>query len=70
MKYEKVVHLILKEGVEASCYAVALDAGFEKAKKVSMFLSSFYNTNFTELKMELLQNDVQIDFLWLNEKIT
>lgn len=66
VKYEKVVMLIRKDGIEASCYCVAVDAGFAKAKNVSRFLSTFYNTTFTELKMDLLKEEVQIDFLWLN----
>lgn len=66
MKYEKVVLLIREEGLKASCYSVAVDAGFKKSKTVSRFLSSFYNTNFTELKVELLKKDVQIDFMWYN----
>lgn len=66
MKYEKIVWLIHEEGVNASCYSVAVDAGFEEAKKVSMFLSSYYNTNFTELKMKLLQENAQVKFIWLN----
>lgn len=31
LKYEKVVWLIHKEGVNASCYSVAVDAGFEES---------------------------------------
>lgn len=66
MKYEKVVKLVRNDGIEASCYCVAVDAGFEKAKNVSRFLSTFYNTTFTKLKTELLKEDTRIDFLWLN----
>lgn len=67
IKYEKVVKLIHKEGLEANCYCVAVDAGFEESKNVSRFLSSFYDTTFTELKMKLLIEGVQIDYLWLNK---
>lgn len=63
MKYEKVVTLIREDGINANCYSVAIDAGFGKAKSVSRFLSSFFNTNFTELKIKLLQEDGLIDFL-------
>jgi len=66
VRYEKVVTLIRKDEIEASCYSVAVDAGFKKAKDVSRFLSTFYNTTFTELKMKLLKKEVQIDFFWLN----
>ena len=69
VRYEKVVRLIRKDGIDATCYSVAVDAGFGESKKVSMFLSSFYDTNFTKLKMELLQKDAQINFLWLNGTI-
>jgi hypothetical protein len=67
MKYEKVVTLIIEDWINANCYSVAVDAGFGNAKSVSRFLSSFFNTNFTELKMDLLKGDVQIDFQWYNE---
>lgn len=69
VKYEKVAKLIRKDGIEASCYCVAVDAGFTKAKNVSRFLSYFYNTTFTELKMDLLKEETQIDFLWLNGSV-
>lgn len=66
VKFEKVVKLISGEGLNASCYSVAVDAGFKRSKNVSEFLSSYYDTNFTALKMDLLNNGIQIDFLWLN----
>lgn len=66
VKYEKMALLILDEGVDASCYSVAVDSGFGTAKNGSRFLSAHYDTTFTELKMELLQENPQIDFLWLN----
>ncbi len=66
VKYEKVIKLIRKDGIEASCYCVAVDAGFKKGKNVSRFLSTFYNTTFTKLKMELLKEDQEVEFLWLN----
>lgn len=66
VKYEKVIKLIRKDGIEASCYCVAVDAGFSKAKSVSRFLTTFYNTTFTELKLELLKEDSQVEFFWLN----
>lgn len=66
IKYEKVVWLIRKEGLESSCYCVAVEAGFSRAKNVSMFLSAYYGTNFTELKMRVLKEETKIDLLWLN----
>jgi transcriptional regulator GlxA family with amidase domain len=66
VKFEKVVKLISGEGLNASCYSVAVDAGFKKSKNVSAFLSSYYDTNFTSLKMDLLNDEIQINFLWLN----
>jgi len=69
VKYEKMVLLILEEGVDASCYSVAVDTGFGKAKNGSRFLSYHYSTTFTELKMGLLKEDVQVDFLWYDGSI-
>lgn len=66
VKYEKIVLLIREEGVDATCYSVAVDTGFGKAKNGSRFLSSHYDTTFTELKMDLLKENVQIDFQWYN----
>jgi len=66
VKYEKMVLLILEEGLDASCYSVAVDSGFGSAKNGSRFLSSHYNTTFTELKMDLLKEDIHINFLWYN----
>ena len=66
VKYEKVVRLISKEGLDAGCYSVAVDAGFGKSKNVSRFLSTYYDTTFTKLKVNLLKKSVQIDFIWLN----
>lgn len=66
VKYEKMVLLILEEGADASCYSVSVDSGFGNSKNGSRFLSSHYNTTFTELKIDLLKEDVQIDFLWYN----
>ncbi len=66
MKFEKVVLLIRKDGIEANCFCVAVDVGFEKAKNVSRFLSSFYNTTFTKLKLDLLNESVEFDIIWLN----
>jgi AraC-like DNA-binding protein len=66
IKYEKVVRLIHKDGIDTNCYSVAIDAGFGEPKNVSRFLSSFYDTTFTKLKMELLEEDHQSNFLWLN----
>jgi len=57
VKYEKMVLLILEEGLDATCYSVAVDSGFGSAKNGSRFLSSHYDTTFTELKM---------DFKWYN----
>ena len=66
IKYEKVVRLIHKDGIDTNCYSVAIDAGFGEPKNVSRFLSSFYDTTFTKLKMDLLEEDHQSNFLWLN----
>lgn len=66
VKYEKMVLLILEEGADASCYSVSVDSGFGNSKNGSRFLSSHYDTTFTELKIDLLKEDVQIDFLWYN----
>lgn len=66
MKYEKVVWLICDVGLEASCYSVAIDTRFVRAKGLTMFLSAHYDTNFTELKMMLLKEEAKYDFLWLN----
>jgi AraC-like DNA-binding protein len=66
VKYEKIVMLILEEGADATCYSVSVDAGFGSAKNGSRFLSSHYETTFTELKMDLLKEDHEIDFQWLN----
>lgn len=65
-KYEKMVMLILDEGADATCYSVSVDAGFGSAKNGSRFLSSHYETTFTELKIDLLKEDLEIDFQWLN----
>lgn len=66
IKYEKVVRLIHKDGIEASCYSVAIDAGFSEPKNVSRFLASFYDTTFTELKINLLEGNHDDNFMWLN----
>ncbi len=52
-KFEKVIWLIREQGVEAGCYSVAVDAGFKDAASLSKFLSSFYETNFTNLKADI-----------------
>lgn len=54
MKYEKVVWLISEEGVDASCYSVAVDTGFGNEIALSKFLKAFYETNFTKLKVEIV----------------
>jgi AraC-like DNA-binding protein len=66
VKYEKMVMLILEEGADATCYSVSVDAGFGSAKNGSRFLSSHYETTFTELKMDLLEGDSENHFQWLN----
>lgn len=66
VKYEKMVMLILEEGADATCYSVSVDAGFGSAKNGSRFLSSHYETTFTELKMDLLEGYSEIDFQWIN----
>lgn len=54
MRYEKVVWLICDEGVEAGCYSIAVDAGFNSVSGLSKFLSKYHDTNFTNLKADLL----------------
>lgn len=54
MRYEKVVWLICDEGLEAGCYSVAVDAGFNSVSGLSKFLSKYHDTNFTNLKADLL----------------
>lgn len=66
VKFEKVVRFICGDGIDASCYSVVVDAGFKNSKNISMFLTSYYDTTFTALKVDLLNDDFQIDFLWLN----
>jgi AraC-like DNA-binding protein len=66
IKYEKVVRLIHKDGIDTNCYSVAIDAGFGEPKNVSRFLSSFYDTTFTKLKMDILVENHHDNFLWLN----
>ncbi|TVR19724.1 MAG: AraC family transcriptional regulator [Balneolaceae bacterium] len=66
IKYEKVVRLIRKRGLEAGCYSVAVDTGFKDAASLSKFLSRFYETNFTNLKAEIIKGKVSESYTWLN----
>jgi hypothetical protein len=70
IKYEKVVRLIHKGGIDTNCYSVAIDAGFGEPKNLSRFLSTFYERTFTKLKIDLLKQEHQSNFLWLNEPST
>lgn len=66
VKYEKVVRLIQEVGIEAGCYSVAVDAGFRNATALSKFLSSFYGTNFTNLKAEIMNGTSMNSYTRLN----
>lgn len=66
MRYEMLVHLIWKEGLEAGSYPVAIDAGFNNSTALSKFLSTYYETNFTLLKRAIFKGELQYDFKWLN----
>jgi AraC-like DNA-binding protein len=66
VKFEKVVRLIREHGLDAGSYPVAIGAGFRNEKALSAFLSSFYQTNFTLLKTEILQEREPVDYKWLN----
>lgn len=66
IRYEKVVQSIQNLGLESSSYSVAVDAGFRDEKALSKFLSSFYRTNFTLLKTDILKGKVRVDFIWLS----
>lgn len=66
MKYEKVVRLFREQGLETGCYSVDVDAGFRNAAALSKFLSTFYETNYTDLKLEILNGEVLVASTWLN----
>lgn len=56
LKYEQIIQLIEKQGLNAGSFAVAIDAGFRNHEALSKFLIRHYGTNFTRLKVEVLKN--------------
>lgn len=69
MKYEKVVRLIQEQNLEAGCYSIAVDAGFRNASALSKFLSAYHDSNFTELKTEIITEEEHLTFNWLGKML-
>ncbi|HLR89443.1 MAG TPA: helix-turn-helix domain-containing protein [Balneolaceae bacterium] len=65
MRYEKVVLSIREHGLNAGCYATAVDVGFSNDAALSRFLSSFYDTTFTKLKEDIVLGRIRVSFVWL-----
>jgi methylphosphotriester-DNA--protein-cysteine methyltransferase len=57
-RFENVVQLLRKHGTAASCYSVAVDAGFRSEDALSKWLTTFYGMNFTELKTKILKEQM------------
>ncbi|MDG5766892.1 helix-turn-helix domain-containing protein [Balneolales bacterium ANBcel1] len=67
VKFEKVVCLILDQGLEAGCYSVGIDSGFKSASGLSKFLSAYHNVTFTELKNVIIAEGKHLNFHWLKK---
>ncbi len=70
VRFETVVCLIAEHGWEVSADAVAIDSGVGRnCKALHKFLRRHYDTTFSELREKLLTGVLDIDFLWLDEKL-
>lgn len=66
IRYEKIIVLIKKKDINASCYCVAVESGLKDGKALSKFLSNNFNTNFTILKQKVLKGNEHYKYRWLD----
>lgn len=55
IRFKKIISLIVKFGIQANSYSVALDSGLRNDDALYKFLSRHYDTNFKKLKRSVLE---------------
>lgn len=67
VRYEKIVFLIQKQGWDATSQFVAIETGIGvTSDSLYKFLSRYYNTTFTQLRQQILNEERRVKFVWLN----
>lgn len=55
IRFKRIISLIVKNGIQASSYSVALDSGLRNDDALYKFLNRHYETNFKKLKRSVLE---------------
>jgi len=64
VRYEQIIWLMMND-TDAICYSIAMEVGFPSEAALRMFLTRHYDTNFSNLRLQLLSNKLQIEWKWL-----
>lgn len=64
VRYEQIIWL-MQNDLDAICYSIARDAGFPSEDALRMFLTRHYDTNFSNLRLQLLSDKLQMKWKWL-----
>jgi len=67
VRHEKVVQ-IMQEDAEATSYCIAKEAGFPSEDSLRMFLHRHYETNFRELRRQMLNDELPMKWKWLENQ--
>ena len=64
VRFEQIIWLMMND-TDAICYSIAMEVGFPSEDALRMFLARHYDTNFSNLRLKLLTNKLQIEWKWL-----
>lgn len=66
-RYEKIIQLICNN-IEATAYCIAKDSGLPSENSLRMFLLRYKQTNFRELRRQILTDELSLEWKWLQKE--
>lgn len=68
-RYESIISGLLGD-LDRTAYSIAIECGFRNESALSKFLRKHYDTTLRDLRVDIIQSRIKIQFQWVAPQLT